>query len=874
MSSPPTPTTSIKAAILHTPVHKHQRRPSLPSVAALNPFRKRATPNIETSQSPVEPYEVAPGIWNTDATAKVFGYLEPNEKKTKSRGGKSAGSGTRNRSQIPKRKPVAFGDSQISTEKTTNDAKANSLNSNTAKTYVELPGFPVENQKSEINRILQQSREKAGKGRMRTVSKDDQLVQRGANPRTGLVSPFVVSDSSDDNLSRDYVNVDKARLHDRPLPKTRTRSGKWKQQGAGWSLVESPLLSPIAQSIADPLSRKVSVQKLEDNLLVQMPGVDNPEPNNMTDEQIRIYQEGVARAYKHGGSGAMIDPYTLPSPRPSTPDGPSTPPNRLQRIRRKMVGSGLSRKEESSDTIVVGAQQRASSAPATRKDNLEVRNVRDEIANSTVKAASLENGSEDKTAFTGDPFLGQLQRQQPSQMASVTQTPSSLPVLQQEAHSGARKEPASRVGKECIDPQASPTLSQYLPRLKLLHPSHFANLGTSSYRRPAHLLPERLRPPEQQRQTIEDACITTITSTSNRKQQSEQKPKMRGRDESIVFPQMKQCPAPKFEMSRESYLQAGTLRKRPSFATKPTADVSSSNTTRQDATRVLGQTTPPQKLAVAQSQSGVLPSTIQLSNKTSNQEAERGARVAMIENHRSQQLPQTQLRKKSSTIPVNQDLSLGSANIVRDPVRRDQRNGAGTIPTCGHLGDDCRENAYKVQGHKRGADLSHGSEKDFRMPAEMAFKHDGGAWFSGEWARNPENHDGVVSVSKEALPRRTSILGRAAEARLSYNAFEGLLKFPIPLQYVQLRLYEMACHVMQTLHSSSPALTVLRSPNVSAREFLFAIREVFLAVVYLLLLLNIIMVLRKVIVLVSVCLFWIWHPVRMAIAVFRWCVLA
>ena len=32
------------------------------------------------------------------------------------------------------------------------------------------------------------------RGRMRTVSRDDQLVERGANPGTGLVSPFVVSD--------------------------------------------------------------------------------------------------------------------------------------------------------------------------------------------------------------------------------------------------------------------------------------------------------------------------------------------------------------------------------------------------------------------------------------------------------------------------------------------------------------------------------------------------------------------------------------------------------------------------------------------------------------------------------------------------------
>ena len=769
---------------------------------------------------------------------------------------------------------MASSDLQNAIARTTNDAKPDNLNNNTAKTYIELPGSPNEYQKKEINRILQQPQEGASKGKMRTVSKEDRLVQRGANPRTGLVSPFVVSDSSDENLSRDYINLDKTQLHNRPLPKDRSRSGKWRQQGAGWSLVESPLLSPIAQSIADPLSRKVSVQKLEDKLLVQMPGVDNPEPNNMTDDQVRKYQEGVARAYKHGGSTAMIDPYTLPSPRPSTPDGPSTPPHKLQRIQRKLVGSGPIRKENSSDTVVVGVQQRVSSAPAVWQDHPEAPINRDEIKSNTVKAASVEKGSEARTVITGEPFLDRLKRPESSQMRSVTQTPSPLPAPQQEAHSGQRKESVSRIATECVDPRASPTLSQYLPPLTLLHPSHFANLGTSTYRRPAHLLPERLRPQEQQKQIMEDACITTITSTLNQKQQSQQRPNMRRQDESFVLPKLKQYPPPKFETSKGNYLQAGTLRKKPSFAIKPTADVLRSNTTEQGAIRFPEQTSPRQGLTAAKLQLGLSPPNHQPSNRTSNQGAERGARVAMIENHRSQQLHQAQLRKKSSVIPVNRDLSVGSANIVRDPVLRSHRNGAGTIPMCGRLGDDCRENAYAVQGHEQNVDLSQGCEVNCDMPTDMAFKHDGGGWFSGEWARNSENHDGVVSVSKEILPRRKSILARIANSRLSYNVSEGSLRFPVQLQYLQLRVYGMACHVMRTLSPTSPAVTVLKSSNASARDFLYAFREVTLAVFYLLLLLNILLVLRRAIVIVGVCLFWIWHPVRMVITVFRWCVLA
>jgi len=84
MSSPPTSTTSTKAATLSQLKRKERRSSSFPTIAALRFFRKKPA---SEPPSPREPYEVAPGIWNTDASAKVFGYVNTtdDEPTTKSR---------------------------------------------------------------------------------------------------------------------------------------------------------------------------------------------------------------------------------------------------------------------------------------------------------------------------------------------------------------------------------------------------------------------------------------------------------------------------------------------------------------------------------------------------------------------------------------------------------------------------------------------------------------------------------------------------------------------------------------------------------------------------------------------------------------------
>jgi len=852
MSSPPTSNTSTKAAHLH--IH-HRRSSSIPPFATLNPFRKKSSHKPARSPSPIETYEVAPGIWNTDATAKVFGYLEPEAKREQS-GGQVAEPERRYKSQTPKQKPAIRKNPSDLNKKARNDDLGNDILPRPPRLLVQIPYPPREDQ---VKRMGESYQSKIERGRMRTVSRDDQLIQRGANPRTGLVSPLVVSDNSDEHFGHDHVSLGK--MHsERPLPKGRTRSGKWKQDGFGWSLVESTLLSPIAQSSADSISRRVSCKKLEDKLLVEMPGVDNPEPENMTDQQMRRYQESVARACRHAGTNAMVDPNAFPpSPRPLTPEGPSTPPNRLQRIRRKVVGSGPSRNGDSNDTVIV-AEKRASSMPTPRTGSNEMQKVRIVTSSKEPKGSSQAPYPDKSMNATEDPFLGQGNRQHFGQTASGTHFPSLRTTRQQEAHrlfSAVHQNPSQ---SKSLERPATPTLSQCLPHLQFLHPSHFANLETSTYRRPAQLLPARLRPLEQQRKTIEDACTITTTSTSIRKAEKEHGPKMQRQDGSIVFPRANQRSPSERGRSRGNLLQGGIPTNQRSSATKLTVDTSEPKTARRSA-----------PVPAAQMQDAAKP---ERNARARVPGAEQGTRTAILENYRSQQMKDSQTRKCTGAVPAMQGLSLGSTNIIRDPSQKDQRNGAGITHMSGHLGDHLGGRDWECSNpsQKQVAEVRHWIEQKPSAPRSMAVQNDCGGWFAGQWAEIPQDQNGIFLQQKVLPERKQPTFRKASDGRLWVPAMNGSLQASAKLQYVQQRLHQMVCHITQTLHPNSSAMTILRTPSMRAWDYLQAARDLVVACVYLLLLLNVLMALKKVLVLMVLVVYWAWYPVSMILAVFKYVV--
>ena len=873
MSSPPTPTTSIKAAHLRNPTGKHQRRSSFPSVVALNLFRRRVSPKTPETLPSIEPYEVAPGIWNTDATAKVFGYLELAKKEKKRN--RSTASSARNYSQIPKRKPVARKDWHHQTEEARENAGVKDLNNQTTQVYIELPTQPIRDQENGPPEIVVAHNQYTtnNKKRMRTVSRDDQLIERGANPRTGLVSPFVVSDSSDDNHSHDYVNVAKVQPDRRRLPKGRTRSRKWKQQGAGWSLVESPSLSPIPQSVNGPLSRKVSVKQLEDKLLVAMPGVDDPEPQNMSETQIRRYQESIARAYKYGGRNALVDPEPLPSPRQSTPDGPSTPPNRLQRLRRKVVGSGPSRRDDSNDTVVVNAKGRVSPIPVLEAGNVELPGATDINLSDAVNVSSSGKQEGRRTNAAEDDFLDQRNRQMSGQARSNAHHLSQLTPWQKTL--SARPNGATSQSKRELFNPASPTLSQRLPCLSFLHPSYFADLRTSSYRRPAELLAERVRPSEKRKQTTENACTTIITSTSSREQKNGNRPKLQRQDESVVTPNSGQRLPRTYEILEGNCFLAGTLRKKPSSVTKHMVDASDSNVTRQDAVHPLRETARARKWAEARRQWGGISQHLQHHSRTPIQGAAKGARVAMTKDYHNQQLHQTLPKLRPSTASKTQGFKLENADRVRDLARIGQRSGAGITHMSVPLGNDPIDNGCRPSRPEGSAVQNYGVRKEPNTSAGIASIHKGSVCFTGQWAENLQGRlDIVAAKGQEAKARKRSMFGRVVEAKSRFCAVMESPQTSAGIRYVHQHVYRMTCHISRTLHPESPALKALHSPNAKVQDSLKAAKDLIVAGIYLYLMLNILLAFWKVLLLVCAMVFWVWHLVRTVFVLMRWCIQA
>ena len=116
------------------------------------------------------------------------------------------------------------------------------------------------------------------------------------------------------------------------------------------------------------------------------------------------YQKSIRKAYRDDPKGtAFIDPDTPPSPRQLTPEGPSSPAEKLKKIPRKKVGSGVSRSSGSEETLVINGRLRASSVsppPEYPKQRPRVR-----VLTPQHKPAGLPRGH--AHLHTPSPFLGQ-----------------------------------------------------------------------------------------------------------------------------------------------------------------------------------------------------------------------------------------------------------------------------------------------------------------------------------------------------------------------------------------------------------------------------------------------------------------------------------
>ncbi len=203
---------------------------------------------------------------------------------------------------------------------------------------------------------------------MRTVSRDDELLVRGANPQTGVISPWVMSScggSSDDSWFAARAQAGPTR-----------EQGAWTQGRDGWTF-SNPTQAPPGATTAGPIPHGG-----RPGVIAAAAGESSFESGRDDDgsgqQRVGQYQNGmrkIFRAIAAGGGGgggddddsgisdAFVNPSMPPTPRATTPPGPSSPPPLRFRIRRKAVGSGPARRpEESDDTVIVRTPRRGSMA--------------------------------------------------------------------------------------------------------------------------------------------------------------------------------------------------------------------------------------------------------------------------------------------------------------------------------------------------------------------------------------------------------------------------------------------------------------------------------------------------------------------------------
>lgn len=919
LDSPATSSTSRKAATLsHN--RRHQRSSSFPFIKSLNPFKRKPSPPPPCpNKGPVEPYEVAPGIWSTDATAKVFGYLDPPEDKRKKRS-KSAGPDKRNRSRNRSDKDKARGCSPARTlveryKEAHTDDGLDDFRGRTHRRKVEECDRKRQERRDEAKKEREESERRGRRGRMLTVDKEDELIIRGANPRTGVVTPWEGSQASGEGGS--WLSRGRGDILGRG--KSRESSGKWTQEEHGWSLVQEPGSSPGQQADGGKPIHGMSVKDLEDKIVVNMPGVDNPDPPSVTAEQIRFYQEGVERAYnKAGVSHGLVDPQTLPSPRPETPEGPSTPPSKLQKIRRKEVGSAMSERNNSTDTVVINREATVATAiPPTFRDGTSATpsfNVIPPSSSASPSSKRPERGHRarsPKQIHTQRPFLGPLPDEEKSLIANVTPSPCLL-------STAPKPSPLRQVESDPQEATFAPqqlfrTLSQYLPPLSFLHPSYFANLPESD-RNPRSRLPESPKKPlrGQNASTI----TTPITTTTTSKKQRPRVGRQDGTD-SVPRANLRAFGGQQKWWDHQQQQQQQQQKKKgvmkPGIKKRHEAQNMNPSPAAQGAQGVEGiegvaAEPPPANSTweMGEKYNGWVVADPNADNPkalTSDENVGgtwKGRKststcICMkcrIRRSRGSQLTQTTERK----------LECQSGNTIAEHFPKNKgRDGVGCIRTTDDSPGDatvCGGNSGRSSGlrmramanerRRRAEELEASEKPTLEVPLDGEAIVGGHAWFefTGRWGdgKGEEDvvclYDGVEERGEEGREDdgdgegeeglETVLAKTTVDVWNAVCAMEKTFHLSGTAKRVSTRVIGMVQHVLITLKPASPALKMLRRKDARVEDYLRAVRDLVLAGVYLLVLLNMLVTVGTAVRVSMKVLLCAWWPVKAALVVARW----
>ena len=686
----------------------------------------------------------------------------------------------------------------------------------------------------------EENRRRKRRGRMRTVSREDELVERAANPRTGIASPFITSeDSSRSSLETDYIAVSRMRAAKDHQTRNMT-SGRWQQDSTGWSIVESPMLSPIAQRTGNQPGDQVPDKTIEDKLQAQMIGTEDLEPDIFSNEDVLQRQESIEQLHNHGDETKVcFDAGILPSLRQRIPAKASTPPNKLHNIRGKEIGNNQLRGQHSDETVMVSSEARHPYPSMLGHPEKAQQHVRIIIPSQTTLNQSPKTAQDHWTT------------------PSDTRSPHS-PTTRDSNHYSAVLNPACRQlspTDECpkdsiLDASsASPTFSKYLPRLNLIHPSQISNLAASSYRRPAHLLPPRLRPMNEKKRAMEDACIVTATITSTTPPKKDLRPRPHRQDG--LGNTQKASPSALNAGVRGQHLAHRTMR-----PAQPKARTSPNKAVVATASEAPIQSAHMDRII----QKDPL-EAIKVRNTADMGGAQTAARAAMLEDNCLQEIRKGLPPRKRESSPLY-------ANIVRHKGRQDQiievpnRTSGRRGDKVGAAGEEHgpMENRLKTQRRQRVFD---------------GYVDEGGVYSKGHWVNEVETKN-IAPPPHNLLPplaRHRPLVETAKGTKQWPGVTESWIQTSLLIAWTQHKSSELSLHVLGTLRGAPAAVNILRTPKRTRLEHLKAVKDIVAAGFYLLLFANLCITLGKAFLIVLRALYWISHPFLLVSTLIRWSIL-
>lgn len=813
---------------------------SVQSIISLNPFRKKhpARPPLST-----KPYEVFPGIWNTDATAKVFGYLDSNKP------------------PLPNSTDERLIQRQRSNRRThlqsTNLARKlldrfrevhtdNGADEFSGRTHCQcVEGWDRRSQKrhDEANRGRETSQCTAMRSRMRMVSRDDELMQRGANPRTGFVSPELVAD----NIGGGARNGQIAAEHPKELKGGKNdMGGQWKQNDLGWSLIESPSFSPSAEDFGKEPGRALLVDKLQDQCMEVMPGVDKSVPVETTSAQIQQYQKKFPDVYTSG----RVNPAEV-GPRLWMPEGQR---NGVQNIPRKEVGSGHPQRNGSTSTVIAQDGIRASSLSTSQNDNVRDRSVRIvtplSAQTSNTPQCSLVDHNHQVFDSGSYPEKPPDQRTDSIKRFSFPKIYHGIGPLSEAKIPNTPKAPAA--------PSSTPLPPRrYVPHLDFLHSSQVSSF-TSSYHRPKEIQPARSR------------SVKIVESKNRGNNGSPDENSGRGlRIEERGQIGLKNCAT---ESLRASLPNSEQERRREHCVHGTQPAISSYSST----------TPTPSKPALKMHNERIykpriVPDALGI-------DVEDGKRIVKVDRGAGKLREECSAAASCSCIrcdyspsqvaagivTIKKALSPRNANIPRNPLQ----DTAG----CVHVEKSIDETSGEIFAAKMRSAIGTQEQGSKKSPYQNSKGHPqleffGNERFTGHRAKglDDEKHDEKNREScVDGLVLDGSDLGVVVELWKLIALVKEKFYDSIGIRSIQRLLTEMIYHIFRTLHTSSPALEVLRMPNAKMREYLAAIKDVIRAIFYLWILLNTVIVIGKVLRLAAVAINLVWLPLKIVLLVARW----